>query len=216
LFSCPKARGKEKVAASTSSGMSRPKKTKVLTCRPKPVGTVDVPKLIESVETVPLATETATAMLIEASTGLVKELESEKIVEQPKVLSPPAVTGLPKPSSTITATTRKRRMASVLDVVLESMKAPVSASAEASGGRSKDAREAVTASTTIVLAEAESSKVVPIGLVEESAPEKSKSPALEAPRHGDMEYIVRHALGKQLSVYQISEIQHYAKDLKYL
>jgi flagellar capping protein FliD len=184
---------------------------KVLTRRPKPVGTADVPKLIESAETAPLATETANAMLIEASTSLVKEPKSEKTAEQPKVLSPPVVTRLPKPSSTITVTTRKRRMASTLDVVLESMKALVSASADASGGRSEDAREAVTASTATVLAEVESLKAVPIGLVEESAPEKSKSPGLEAPRHGDLEYIVRHTLGKQLSVDQIAEIQHYAR-----
>jgi hypothetical protein len=55
----------------------------------------------------------------------------------------------------------------------------------------------------------------PIGLVEESAPEKSKSPALEAPRHGDLEFIVSHASGKQLSLEQIAEVEHYAKDLKY-
>jgi hypothetical protein len=87
-------------------------------------------------------------------------------------------------------------MSSVLDVVLESVKALVSAFAEASSEKSENAREAITASTTTVLVEAETSKVVPIGLVEESVPEKSKSPAPEAPPHGDMEYIVRHALGK--------------------
>jgi hypothetical protein len=65
-----------------------------LTRRPKPIGIAEVPKLIESAEGAPSATETAHAMSIEASTGLVKELESEKAAEQPKVLSPPAVTGL--------------------------------------------------------------------------------------------------------------------------
>jgi hypothetical protein len=30
-----------------------------------------------------------------------------------------------------------------------------------------------------------------------------------------LEYIVRHALGKQLSSKQIAEVQHYAKNLKY-
>jgi hypothetical protein len=51
--------------------------------------------------------------------------------------------------------------------------------------------------------------------VEESVPEKSTSPAPEAPPHGDLEYIVRHASEKQLSLEQIAEVQHYAKDLKY-
>jgi hypothetical protein len=51
--------------------------------------------------------------------------------------------------------------------------------------------------------------------VEESVPKKSKSPALEAPPHGDLEFIVRHASGKQLSLEQIVKVEHYAKDLKY-
>jgi hypothetical protein len=51
--------------------------------------------------------------------------------------------------------------------------------------------------------------------MEESLPKKSTSPTPEAPLHGDLEYIVRHALGKQLSLEQIAEVQHYAKDLKY-
>jgi hypothetical protein len=51
--------------------------------------------------------------------------------------------------------------------------------------------------------------------VEESVPEKSKSLAPEAPPHGDLEYNVRHASGKQLSLEQIVKVQHYAKDLKY-
>ena len=106
-------------------------------------------------------------------------------------------------------------MASILVVVLESVKAPVSAFAGASGEKSEDARETITASTTTALAEAEPSKVVPIGLVEESVPEKSKSPAPEAPPHGDLEYIVRHASGKKLSLEQIAKVEHYAKDLKY-
>jgi hypothetical protein len=59
------------------------------------------------------------------------------------------------------------------------MKAPVSASAEASRETSGDAKEASTASTTKVLAEARPYEAAPIGLVEESSPGKSKSPALE-------------------------------------
>ena len=97
-------------------------------------------------------------------------------------------------------------MASILDAVLESMKAPVPASTEATGEKTEAAREAITASMANVLAEAEPSKVAPIGLVEESAPEKSKSPTPEAPPHGDLKFIVRHASGKQLSLEQIAEV----------
>ena len=51
--------------------------------------------------------------------------------------------------------------------------------------------------------------------MEKSVHEKSNSPALEAPSHGDLEYIIRHASWKQLSLEQIVEVEHYAKDLKY-
>jgi hypothetical protein len=63
---------------------------------------------------------------------------------------------------------------------------------------------------TNVLAEAGPSEAAPIGLVEESVPEKSKSPAPEAPPYGDLEYIIRHTSGKQLSLEQIVEVEHYA------
>jgi hypothetical protein len=42
--------GVRKVAGSTSSSASKPKRVKVLTRRPKPIGTAEVPKLIESAE----------------------------------------------------------------------------------------------------------------------------------------------------------------------
>jgi hypothetical protein len=207
--------GKRKVATSTSSSASKPKRAKVLTRRPKPIGRTEVPKLIESTEATPSAMETAPAMSVEASANLVKEPESEKIAEQPKVLSPLVVTGLSKLSTTTTTTPRKRRMASVLYVVLESMKAPTLASAKASSEKSEDAREVITSSATTALAKARPSKAAPVRLMEESLPKKTTSPALEAPPHGDLEYIVRHTSGKQLSLDQIAEVQHCAKDLKY-
>jgi hypothetical protein len=207
--------GKRKVAASTSSSALKVKRAKVLTRRSKPIGTTEVPKLTERAEAAPLATETAPTMPIEASAGPINELESKKVAEQPKLLSPPSITGLPRPSSTTTATPRKRRTASALDAVLESMKEPIYASAEASGEISGDAKEATTASTSTILAEAGPSEAAPIGLVEESVPKKSKYPAPEAPPQGDLEYIVQHTSGKHLSLEQINEAEHYAKDLKY-
>jgi hypothetical protein len=52
-------------------------------------------------------------------------------------------------------------------------------------------------------------------LEKEGVPEKSKSPAPEAPTE-ELEFIVRHASGKQLLEEQIAETRQYAKDLKYL
>jgi hypothetical protein len=63
-------------------------------------------------------------------------------------------------------TPRKRRMASVLDAVLESMKAPTPASVGASGEEIEDAREVVTASATSIHVEAGHSRVAPVKLVE--------------------------------------------------
>jgi hypothetical protein len=71
---------------------------------------------------------------------------------------------------------------------------------------SGDTKEATIVSTTNVPAEAEPSEATPIGLVEENTPEKSKSPAPEAPPYGDLEFIVRHASRKQLSLEQIAEV----------
>jgi hypothetical protein len=51
-------------------------------------------------------------------------------------------------------------------------------------------------------------------LEKESASEKTKCPAPEAPAK-ELEFIVRHASGKQLSEEQIAEAKQYAKDLKY-
>jgi hypothetical protein len=162
--------GKRKIATSTSSSASKPKRAKVLTRRSKPIGTAEATMLIESAEATPLAMESAPAMSIKASADPVKEPKSEKTAEQPKVLGPPAAIGLQKLSTTTTATPRKRRMASVLDDVLESMKAPTPTSVEASSEKSEDAREVITASTATALTEARPSKDAPVRLMEESLP----------------------------------------------
>jgi hypothetical protein len=152
-------------------------------------------------------------MPIEAIADPTRELESEKVAEkvpeQPKMM----VTALPKLSAT-TGTPRKRRMASVLEAVLESMKTSPPSSVEASGGKIEDAREMVTARTS-AHAEAGPSETAPENLVEESLLEKPSAPAPEAPSKSDLNFIVRHASRKQLSAVQVTETEHYAKELKY-
>jgi hypothetical protein len=105
-------------------------------------------------------------------------------------------------------------MASALDVVLESIKTSVPVYARALSEQIKDAREAAATSAANTPTEARPSKIVPIALVEESSPKKSKSPAFEVPRK-ELEFIIRHASGKQLSSEQIVEVEHYVRDLKY-
>jgi hypothetical protein len=213
-FPIRKQRGKRKIAASTSSSASKAKKVKVLTCRSRRIETADVLKLIEHVEVVPSAPESSPAMPIEASADLAEEVKLEKVADQFKVLIPPAAIGLPKPSSFSALPPRKRRMASMLDIVLESVKTSAPSSAEAPSEQIKDAREAAAASAVNAPAEAGSLETAPIALVEESAPEKSRSRAPEVP-HKELDFIIRHASGKQLSLEQIAEVEHYARDLKY-
>jgi hypothetical protein len=64
------------------------------------------------------------------------------------------VAELLKLSTTATTTPRKRRMASVLDAVLELMKTPTPASAEDSGKKIGDARKVITANAASIHAEA--------------------------------------------------------------
>jgi hypothetical protein len=87
---------KRNVAAAESTCVSKSKKIMVLTRRPRCIGTTDVSKLCEKVETTPLAIEIVSVVPIEAITYSVRELEpekvAEKVLEQPKVI----VTTLPK------------------------------------------------------------------------------------------------------------------------
>jgi hypothetical protein len=74
-------------------------------------------------------------MTVEATVTQVEEAEpkSSKIEHQPKLQSPPTMTGLSKLASAPASTPRKgRRMASVLDVFLKSSKVPTPASTKAS------------------------------------------------------------------------------------
>jgi hypothetical protein len=83
-----------------------------------------VPKLIERVETTPLAIETTSDTPVEVIADPARVAESEqvaeKVPEQPKMMM---VTAMPK-LSVATGTLRKRRMASFLEDVLESVKTP--------------------------------------------------------------------------------------------
>jgi hypothetical protein len=120
-------------------------------------------------------------------------------------------------------TPRKRRMTSVLDVIMESVKTSAPASAEALSTEAKDSRktdDTSMAHTTAeagpleALYEARPSESAPITLEKESVSEKFKSPAPEA-HVRELEFIVRHASRKQLSEEKVAKVQHYARDLKY-
>jgi hypothetical protein len=123
--------------------------------------------------------------------------ESDSITE--KVPKPPKMKAsiLPKlPSAT--GTPWKRRMASDLEAVLETAKTPLSSSAEASTRKNEEAPKIITASAS-AHAKTGSSEIVPEKPMEESLPEEPSAPSPEAPSQGDLDYIIRHASGRQLT-----------------
>jgi hypothetical protein len=123
--------------------------------------------------------------------------------------------GLAKLTIAATMTAKKRRMASVLDVVLKSTKIPTPASTKAPKDKTEDLREVSTARASPTHVEAKTSGPKPAELAKGGLHEKPTLPAHEAPSQVHLEYIVLHASGKQLSEEQIAEVQHYARDLKY-
>jgi hypothetical protein len=148
----------------------------------------------------------------EARAKTTKEPELRKSAEVSKI---PAVT--PK----------RRRMASVLDAVMESTKVPTPASTEVPSMSEKNIEETAEAVITRVEAEAGPSvptKTGPVELVEkdtkqgpsdaakaplpleeERTSKESKFSAAEASTEG-LEFIVRHAAGKKLSEEQITKL----------
>jgi hypothetical protein len=159
-FPARKQKGKRKIAASASSSASKAKKVKVLTHRPRRTETVNVPELIERAGVAP-ATKLGHDVLVKASTNSAKEPKLQKTADRLKVLSPPGAIGLPKPSSIPAVTPRKRRIVSMLDAVLESVKTSDPASAKAHSAQTKDARKIVVANVANAPAEVGPSEALP-------------------------------------------------------
>jgi hypothetical protein len=134
---------------------------------------------------------------------------------------------VPKAQKGLTATPKRKRMASVLDV-LETIKTSIS-----SPGKTVEASKAQT-ETKLNEAEAKSQAETEAGpselakeksletgekaaekeVVEQILPEKAATPTPEAPSEV-LDYIIRHASGKRLSEDEIFEAKHYARELKY-
>jgi hypothetical protein len=138
-------------------------------------------------------------------------IEGAKTLE---VLSPSAGVEVPKTQNGLAATPKRKRMASVLDV-LETIKASSStpgktakaskAQVDAEAGPSEPAKEK-SLETGEKAAEEEA--------IEQILPEKAATPTPKAPSEA-LDYIIRHTLGKRLSEEEIFEAKHYARELKY-
>jgi hypothetical protein len=169
-----------------------------------------------------------TVELAKAEDNKAKEPHVERLTKMPEILSPLTEATLPKVQKASAATPKRRRMANVLHVVLETTKAlsptPTKkvAPTEAKSQAETKTRQA-EAEDTQVQAETEAGPSVPTETepaapeekaTEQTAPEKIEIPAPEALIE-NVDYIFRHASGKKLSEEENLEARHYARKLKY-
>jgi hypothetical protein len=139
----------------------------------------------------------------------------------PEILSPPVEAELSKVTKAPATTPKRRRMASVLDAVMETTRAltpaPVKKVAETATAHTETkAGHSMPAETKPVVTKERAERQSPdIGIaMEKEVAEEAKSPAPEAPSE-DFDYIIRHASRKRLSEEEILEAKHYAQELKY-
>jgi hypothetical protein len=146
------------------------------------------------------------------------ELVSEKShgQEQSKVQELPKVQALSKIATAPVITPRKgKRMANVLEAVLRPSKVTTPAPPKVSKDKVDEHKMTKIADISSNLGKAGPSEPIPSMEESGSLSEKLTMPTPEMAPAEDLEYIIRHAPGKQLSKAQIAEVQHYAKDLKY-
>ena len=119
--------------------MPKGKTMKVLTHRPRYIEPTVVPEFVErasliaearqaasitqSVEEPTVMPKTHTVEPVEDKVDKAEEPKVEEIIKMQKILSPLIETKLPKVQKASVATPKRRRMASVLDVVIETTKA---------------------------------------------------------------------------------------------
>jgi hypothetical protein len=185
------------------------------------------PALTQRTEEPAVVPKASLAKLAEPKANNIEEIgvEGTKILE---VLSPSVEVTVPKAQKGLTTTPKRKRMASVLDV-LETIK-----TSSSTPGKAVEASKVQTESK---LAEAEATqsqakteagpsepakeksleigeKVAEKEAVEQILPEKTATPTPKASSEV-LDYIIRHASGKRLSEEEIFEAKNYARELKY-
>jgi hypothetical protein len=156
----------------------------------------------QSIEDPTVMPKTHTVKPVEDKVDKAEESRVEEIIKMPKILSPPTEAKLPKVQKASAATPKKRRMANVLDVVLEITKAlspaPTKKIAEATKMQAEAETGQAEAEATQAQAEAEARPSVPTEMepvapeektTEQIAPEKIEAPAPEA-SNKNVDYIV--------------------------
>jgi hypothetical protein len=203
---------KRKVIALAATAVPKGKKMKVLTHRPRYIEPTVVPEFGEGTsstaevkQAAPTAQSAEEPIVVpkvptvgptEAKDGADEEPIVEKVLKLPEILSPSAGAELPKVQKIAAATPKRRRMASVLDAVIETTKAltlaPTKKVAEAAKSQVEaEARpSAPTESKAAVPEDKVGQQISDTGnTTEQNMAEKAKSHVLEA-LNEDIDYIV--------------------------
>ena len=141
---------------------------------------------------------------VEAKDDKAEEPKVEETMKTLEIVRPPSEAKLPKVQKAPAATPKRRRMASVLDAVLETTKAlsPVPTKKIAEAAKVQDEAKAGLSApieTKAVTPEDKADQQTSgTGMAAgQSMAEKAKSPATEAPVE-DVDYIFRHSSGKKI------------------
>jgi hypothetical protein len=226
--------GKAATSAASSEPAPKRKKLKVLTHRPRYIESAIVPEFCGETSSAIEAKGPAPTQRIEEPAAMPKtnkieepRIEGTKTLE---VLSPSAEVKVPKAQKGLAATPKRKKMASVLDV-LETIKASSSTAgkiAKASKTQIETETKLTEAEAILSQVDAEARPLVPAKEksletgekameeegIEHILPEKAAAPAPKASSEVP-DYIIRHASGKRLSEEEIFEAKHYARELKY-
>jgi hypothetical protein len=141
---------KRRVVASTISNTLKPKKVKVLSHRPKRAEIAEELRPAEGSS----AVESSHLAPAEARMESAEDRKPKIAAEQLNVSSLFQETEVPKIAKIVSVTPKRRRMASVLDAVMESTKALTPASAEAPSVEGENTKKSAEAGMTQVAAEA--------------------------------------------------------------
>jgi hypothetical protein len=226
----------EKAATSATSSEPAPKrkKLKVLTHRPRYIELAIVPEFGGETSSAIEAKEPALTQKIEEPAAMLKtdkieepKIKTTKILE---VLSTSAGVEVPKTQKGLAATPKRKRIASVLDVletiktssstpgkIAKALKAQIETEAKVTEAKAIMSQADVEAGPSEPVKEKSSEtgeKAAGKEAIKQIILEKAAASTPEASSEV-LDYIIRHALGKRLSEEQIFEAKYYARELKY-
>jgi hypothetical protein len=173
---------KRKIAAPVITAEPKGKKMKVLTHRPRYIEPAMIPEfgkgtssaaeaketilIVQSTKEPTVVPKVLTVEPVETKNDRAEEPKIEEIMKMPEILSPPTEVKLPKVQKASAATPKRRRMANVLDVMLETTKAlspsPTRKVVEAAKAQPKTGTKQAEVEATKTQAETEAGPSTPV------------------------------------------------------